>query len=889
MSDPCACGQPWFGHEAESTSVQPPVADPFRPQGSALAVPPPLATSAPPDLLSASLPSPVTTFGRSTLSTLATANDNRNSAIASHFPKPKYRPPRAFPSNTTPPPPPFQVLIGFWPNVIGPSFHEPPGAPTLDFAYTIDEFTEMLMKIKKHGLVFPATLRDGPSIIQDLDAEVLAHLAQCYLALPTGTTQVTAVDSVVPWFRLQWMLLQPSRRKTVYVFSQHPTANANNFCRKMILELNSKFPNPDTEHSNLPLIVLAPRFGHVSGSLTCNLSPNALIDAAHLESLHSCFGQRILHGLPYSGRHRDLQCHPASCPDDDQPLVSAPAQIPRRRERTPAAMVASSSASQVRSHSPLLNLSPPRNRRRVDPPPVIEVLSSDDEDLLPPVPLLPLRRTNPPRASTSTNTHTGTPPRTSSALLRLATGSQISDWQQRIWLDVGTVPEAHEVRIDGVNITGMAQYILDIFIHLRSKQSDSSSSSTFPRPPSIRRPRTTMTHMSFLQHEMHRSYSVGPRIGSSVGRGVERSVWRCLLPLVAQDDQFWQPSTVDAGYFTFLLSPVSTLDRTNRFYVYGQLIALHLYYLGHGLSIGLWPVLAIALGRKSTLLGQKFLALVSPDIAEELNPWFQLRPEDPIPSGATHPVRSLIMELLNTQPFMVPSVRTLAQHDNWTSEVVSHKLFGCAPWDKPQFIAMSSGFDMLISDRLTFGHHFRTLNPLDAALLIAGMYRREIQSLADDVMPHLHFSVTAPSPQVDLMKSLFEMRFKRYLAGRGHPPWFRQQGLVDSDVEMERASELPFLRAQFLLVTALESSYLPIKDNWSIQFTVSSALQPALSGNTQEAPPLQFHTCGGSVDVRVNRKLLELMMKSPPGNQDTEFDVWAHTQLYNADLAYNNL
>ncbi len=53
--------------------------------------------------------------------------------------------------------------------------------------------------------------------------------------------------------------------------------------------------------------------------------------------------------------------------------------------------------------------------------------------------------------------------------------------------------------------------------------------------------------------------------------------------------------------------------------------------------------------------------------------------------------------------------------------------------------------------------------------------------------------------------------------------------------------------------------------------------------------PLQFHTCSGGVDVRVNPKLYDLLIRSPRGDEDTEFDVYVHTQLYNADLAYNTV
>ena len=91
------------------------------------------------------------------------------------------------------------------------------------------------------------------------------------------------------------------------------------------------------------------------------------------------------------------------------------------------------------------------------------------------------------------------------------------------------------------------------------------------------------------------------------------------------------------------------MDRAANFYAHGQLIAIHLYYYGHGLSVGLWPVIAMALGQDSMLLGAQFLRLVSPGIASELQPWFALKPEDPIPTALTDPVALLIIEGLDIQ------------------------------------------------------------------------------------------------------------------------------------------------------------------------------------------------------------------------------------------------
>ncbi|KAK7021473.1 hypothetical protein R3P38DRAFT_3317751 [Favolaschia claudopus] len=155
------------------------------------------------------------------------------------------------------------------------------------------------------------------------------------------------------------------------------------------------------------------------------------------------------------------------------------------------------------------------------------------------------------------------------------------------------------------------------------------------------------------------------------------------------------------------------------------------------------------------------------------------------------------------------------------------------------------------------------------------MYCRQIQS-ADDVLSHLRFQCAplAPPPQVEQMRQLFELRFKRYLTGVGHPPYFHDQGLVSTQEENSTAHTAPFFRLQLLLVAALESSSLSVNDNWFIR--VSSYIHAELvliSPQAAENPePLHFHTCTGGVDVRINAKFLDLLIKSPQGEAASEFD-----------------
>ncbi|KAJ7020454.1 hypothetical protein C8F04DRAFT_1196622 [Mycena alexandri] len=673
---PCVCNAPWFHHEAlgetlASVSLGPPVPPP--PAPPLPRVPPPL------NPLQASLPPPVSTFTGPLSSGAATANENRNAAIARHFPpKPKNI---SRPTHTHSGPltasssPPFSVLVALWPNVI-PGSTADDGDATIDFAFTIDQFTEMLLMLKTHGLAFLATLPSGDQgdIVQELSSQLDAQLTAHNLVLPMAPG--SSNNSGTLWFRRLWIVLDSSRRKNVYTFAQHAKANANNFNKKLILEMNAKFVNPDVEHRGIPLVNLGIRYGPVKGALPRTLSGAALVDAAALDDLHSCLGQRLLYDLPHSGREYDPQCLGVLCPDESLPPV-----IP---QQSPFVI-------------PLV-VRPREHRSGLDPQKFIEVLSSDDDEFVP-QPLLPPRSITLPQA-----VRAPAPPPSPPAQITLATGDSIQAWHRSIWLDVPTVLDTAIVRIEGHNISAMAEYIIAVFLHLRRKVLDLTSS--FPRPPNIHDPRVDMTHCSFLQAEPYHSYTVRHTVGS-VGRGVEHAVWRTILESVVNNEQLWRPSTVEPEHTTFVLSPISSPHRDAQFYVHAQLIAIQMYYYGHGLSIGLWPVLAMALGHQSMLLEQAFVQLVSPSLAVELRPWFALRLEDPMPTALTHPACRLVMETLDIQPSLIRSVRTKVQHDDITVKLMAHKVFGYDTdtlWTNTDFVAAYTGFNMPLSESHGFSH-----------------------------------------------------------------------------------------------------------------------------------------------------------------------------------------
>ncbi|KAJ7212438.1 hypothetical protein C8J57DRAFT_1256371 [Mycena rebaudengoi] len=850
MSDLCACVQSWANHDILEDSIPADTA----PAITTSAIPPPLLPPPPLRLLQPTLPNPITAFTGPTWLLSTSANDTRNLSRACNFPH-KYKPPRTFPATavTTN----FKAEVLLWPNV-NPGEYEPPGGPTLDFKYTSDQFAETLIHLKSYNLVFIVTLpvadRDS-TITQDLTSQLSAHLHTHNLVLPPPPFELPA-NEVLFWFRQHWVLMAPRQQGGIFTFEPHANANTNNFNHKMILQMNEKFFNPDIENHDKPLIVLAPRFGHVHGALV-NLPTGADEDIDEPQLPHQCFGQRILYGLPHSGRLRELR----------------PYSLPR-------------STRNVSVHLKLW--SHPGATFALDPPPshwfvpiwadqdFIAISFDDDTDSdLPLAPRMLRRAPNPVRASTI---HQPAP-------IRLATGPEIATWQHKVAMDVRTIGDSDYVDVQGSSVTAIAEFLLDVLYFLAHKRVQPAL--PFPSSDTIRSPRVGITHYALLQPSLYREYRIGgPGVATSLGRGIEHAVFRTVLSLISEQYNFWVSSQAEPTFSTFSLYPLPgiTEERKSRFYSHGRAIALHLFYYGHGLSVGLWPILAIVLGRDSMLLGENFLREISPSIAAQFKPWFALAPADPIPTSLSDPVCGLIMDMSLT-PSMISSPRTKQQHDDWTVTLLSHALLAHDnPWQHPEFLALSDGFNMPLnglSNMFTFNHQFHDLSPLRAACLIAGMFHRQVQSIENEIVPHLQFAVLGlltATPEVAILCDLFKLRLIRYLQGTGHPQWLRTHGLIATDQEMQRGQANQFLRAHLLLLTALESSLLPISESWLIKTNAPT-----------EALPLQFHTCTGGVNVRINPKLYVLLIESPVLGEDMEFDVWVHTQLYNADLAYTRI
>ncbi|KAK6987958.1 hypothetical protein R3P38DRAFT_2805209 [Favolaschia claudopus] len=66
----------------------------------------------------------------------------------------------------------FEVLVAFWPNILPDSLNNDEGSPALDFKYTLDEFTQLVLVLKAHGLAFVATLPSQTGIVASLNSQL---------------------------------------------------------------------------------------------------------------------------------------------------------------------------------------------------------------------------------------------------------------------------------------------------------------------------------------------------------------------------------------------------------------------------------------------------------------------------------------------------------------------------------------------------------------------------------------------------------------------------------------------------------------------------------------------------------------------------------------------
>ena len=177
------------------------------------------------------------------------------------------------------------------------------------------------------------------------------------------------------------------------------------------------------------------------------------------------------------------------------------------------------------------------------------------------------------------------------------------------------------------------------------------------------------------------------------------------------------------------------------------------------------------------------------------------------------------------------------------------------------------------------------------------MCDRRIASVSD-ILDRVKFSTkdSCPSELDKLLYTAFQVRFRRWLCGKGHPAQLRGKFIGDELFTAEEHD--PLARARCFLHAASDLDLIPLSP--SLQFKVCSlvitdpvqslahSIQIVLNVPSSEnslttavPPPIAFHTCDTRMVVTIDTWVQNALREPCTLNDDdaTAFDLWIHTQM----------
>ncbi|THU88152.1 hypothetical protein K435DRAFT_866565, partial [Dendrothele bispora CBS 962.96] len=137
---------------------------------------------------------------------------------------------------------------------------------------------------------------DSSQFLTRLKNELVNFLRDARLTLAAGP------DPDSPRFELlPWLVVKPYFRAPHFRFDVHPKAGPEKFTESWIKSMDWPAYQPQQ-----PVLVLAPHYGDISGSLTNR--PYLLTEnITHPELRHNCLGGRVMH---FAGVANDVMCNP---------------------------------------------------------------------------------------------------------------------------------------------------------------------------------------------------------------------------------------------------------------------------------------------------------------------------------------------------------------------------------------------------------------------------------------------------------------------------------------------------------------------------------------------------------------------------------------------------
>lgn len=117
------------------------------------------------------------------------------------------------------------------------------------------------------------------------------------------------------------------------------------------------------------------------------------------------------------------------------------------------------------------------------------------------------------------------------------------------------------------------------------------------------------------------------------------------------DKLFWDKGPSGLVHPHLSPSDLPNPTRLHRFEAYGFLIALHCFYYGQSIVVNPFVLMAMATGRAlmESFLTLDFIRKIDPNVASELEPWFSLSREDPLPSNYLDKVNQLLLHYLQAE------------------------------------------------------------------------------------------------------------------------------------------------------------------------------------------------------------------------------------------------
>ncbi|KAJ7717192.1 hypothetical protein B0H16DRAFT_1476214 [Mycena metata] len=227
------------------------------------------------------------------------------------------------------------------------------------------------------------------------------------------------------------------------------------------------------------------------------------------------------------------------------------------------------------------------------------------------------------------------------------------------------------------------------------------------------------------------------------GADPERTIIRHAAMALSGHYHYWQQAP-SLHMFRPVFTPgaIPIPQRIHTFRVHRMFLALHCLLLQHGpFPISISLLLCFIEGKEALLIPQNVLLHMDPGAHNILAPWYEFHQDTPVPP-ATNP---------SHPPNLIANTRAKAEHNGWKISAFATILLGHnAPWDLPECIAITEGFNFAVG-----------------ALRFA--------ETVDAVAAHLGQQIASRSPDhtTSYFVKLFMLCVDNCIHGVGHPPEMR--------------------------------------------------------------------------------------------------------------------